>query len=119
MRTRKWTIAATAMAATITAAWAVTASSASCTLCFNDPVSGQKVCFENMCAYLKNWLPFPPDAYVKAPISIATFAKDLQDVLEDPGPKPWVLINPATQRQFIVDMQKATMTEVIAGTQSR
>lgn len=114
MRARKSIVAATVLATTLASLW-VGSASASCTLCFDDPISGKKVCFENMCAYLKPWLPVPPDAHIKSPVDISSFARELQSAVADPEPLPWVLINPSTQRQFILDLQKGTMTEVVAG----
>lgn len=119
MRASKLTVAAAVLASTLTTAWTGSAVAGTCTLCFPDPVTGEMVCFDNMCAHLKTWLDFPPDAQLRKPIGITSIARELQIAVGEPMPLPWILVSPSTQRQFIVDMKKGTMTEIVAGAQSR
>ena len=114
MHARKSIVAAAVLTSTLATLWAGSAAAGSCTLCFTDPFTGKVQCFENMCAHLKTWLPFPPDAQIKAPVDINSFVRELQAVIGEPAPLPWVLVNPTTKRQFIVDLQKGTMTEIVA-----
>lgn len=113
MHARKSIVATAVLTSTLAVLWAGGAS-ASCTLCLPDPFSGKVHCFENMCAHIKTWLHFPPDAQVRTPVDINSFARELQAVIGEPAPLPWVLVNPTNKRQFIVDLQKGTMTEIVA-----
>ena len=63
---------------------------------------------------MKTWLHFPPDAQVKTPIDITSIERELQAATGEPVPLPLVLVNPTNKRQFIVDLQKGTMTEIVA-----
>ncbi|MBB6096392.1 hypothetical protein HNQ60_005314 [Povalibacter uvarum] len=114
MHARKSIVATAVLASTLAALWAGGAAAGQCTICLPDPLTGKIHCFENMCAHIKTWLHFPPDAQVKTPIDITSIARELQTVVADPVPLPWVLVNPTTKRQFIVDLQKGTMTEIVA-----
>lgn len=114
MHARKSIVAAAVLTSALGTLCASSAAAASCTICLPDPVSGKVHCFENMCAHVKTWLHFPPDAQVKTPVDISSFAHELQAVIGEPIPLPWVLVDPTNKRQFIVDLQKGTMTEIVA-----
>jgi hypothetical protein len=122
MSLRNLGLTAALLVSSLGAFWAPPAS-ASCQVCLYD-LQGNKHCFD-ICLYNRDWWWMPPDAKLHSPLDIAPIVRDLQTFLRDPSPQPyspesgtWMMLNPSSQRAFIVDLKNATLTEVVSGEQA-
>jgi hypothetical protein len=109
-------LAAALLASSLGTFW-TTPASAGCQVCIED-LEGNKHCF-NLCPYEAGPLvwPWPREAVVTSPIDIGPIARDLQSLLRsDSG--TFVLQNAASKSLFIVDLKKATLTEVVSKEQA-